>query len=224
MKWVRDTTGRFSRRPYYEQAYLDEKCESLLVEFLQDLYGQVTVPVPTGALQKLIERDARELDVYADLSSEGEGIHGVTYFNPPQKPTVRIARELFVETWRVHRLRSTLAHEYAHVRIHAPLYNRAGTAKSENHRCKDEEIESSNRKVDWMEWQASYAAGALLMPISRLRQTAEACLGVDVRSTVSSSSQRAMDLKQRVSEAFIVSLDAAAVRLSQLGYLSAEPN
>ena len=123
---------------------------------------------------KLIERDAKELNVYADLA---EGIHGVTYFDPPRKPKVRIARELFTESWRVHRLRFTLAHEYAHVRIHAPLYNSAGIAKSEDHKCKDQEIEPSDHKVDWMEWQAGYAAGALLMPVSRLKLAVEACLG-----------------------------------------------
>lgn len=111
MEWMPDTTGRFSRRPYYQQAYLDQNCERLLSEFLSGLYGQITIPVPNGALLKLIERDARELNVYADLA---EGIHGVTYFDPPRKPKVSIARELFTESWRVNRLRSTLAHEYAH--------------------------------------------------------------------------------------------------------------
>src|SRR5487761_841854 len=44
-------------------------------------------------------------------------------------------------------------------------------------KCKDEEIEPSDHKVDWMEWQAGYAAGALLMPVSRLKLAVEACLG-----------------------------------------------
>ena len=39
MEWVRDTTGRFSRRPYYQQTYLDQQCERLLFDFLNDLYG-----------------------------------------------------------------------------------------------------------------------------------------------------------------------------------------
>lgn len=216
MEWVRDTTGRFSRRPYYQQTYLDQQCERLLFDFLNDLYGQVTIPVPNGALIKLIERDAKELNVYADLA---EGIHGVTYFDPPRKPKVRIARELFTESWRVHRLRFTLAHEYAHVRIHAPLYNSAGIAKSEDHKCKDEEIEPSDHKVDWMEWQAGYAAGALLMPVSRVKLAVEACLGKGGDSEVRADSSKATDLKQRVSEAFTVSEEAAGVRLSQLGYL-----
>jgi hypothetical protein len=39
MEWVRDTTGRFSR-PYYQQAYLDQQCERLLFDFLNDLYDR----------------------------------------------------------------------------------------------------------------------------------------------------------------------------------------
>jgi hypothetical protein len=220
MKWVRDTTGRFNRRPYYEQTYLDERCERLLFEFLNELYGQVTVPVPTGALLKLIERDAKELDVYADLSTEGEGIHGVTYFDPPRKPRVRIARELFVESRRAHRLRTTLAHEYGHVRIHAPLYEQDGSAKWQDHKCKGDELLPLESKVDWMEWQASYAAAAFLMPVSRLTLVVDASVGKRGITPLTADSSSATDLKQRVSEAFDVSEDAAAVRLSQLGYLA----
>jgi hypothetical protein len=59
MKWVPDRTGRFERRPYYEHDELDGECERLIAEFLIEFYGQMPVPIPTGALLKLIERDAR---------------------------------------------------------------------------------------------------------------------------------------------------------------------
>jgi hypothetical protein len=91
--------------------------------FLSRLYGQVTVPVPSGALIKLVEHDAADLDLYAQLP---EGVLSVTHFDPPRKPRVQIARTLFEDARRMHRLRFTLAHEYAHVVIHAPLYLRAG--------------------------------------------------------------------------------------------------
>jgi Zn-dependent peptidase ImmA (M78 family) len=70
-----------------------------------------------------------------------------------------------------------------------------------------------------MEWQAGYAAGALLMPVSRLKLAVEACLAKGGDSEVRADSSKATDLKQRVSEAFTVSEEAAGVRLSQLGYL-----
>jgi hypothetical protein len=220
MRWVRDTTGRFSRRPYYQQADLDERCERLLFDFLTGLYGQITLPVPNGALIKLLERDADALDLYADLH---EGILGVTDFNPPRKPRVRIARELFLDSKRLHRLRFTFMHEYAHVWIHAPLYASAASARREDHECKDEEIEPASGAVDWMEWQAGYVAGALLMPLSRVDLVIAACLGPDAALPVAADSPKATDLKQRTSEAFAVSPEAAWVRLSQLAYLRDGP-
>src|SRR5205807_2385397 len=86
MKWVRDNTQRFERRPFYEQAELDVEAERLVTEFSSHFYGQMLVPIPTGALTKLIERDADTLDLYADLTSEGEGVEAVTYFAPKFKP------------------------------------------------------------------------------------------------------------------------------------------
>jgi hypothetical protein len=216
MRWVRDPTGRFRRRPYYQQTELDQRCERLLFDFLTELYGQITLPVPNGALIKLIERDAGALDVYAELR---DGILGVTDFRPPEKPTVRIARELFLDTRRLHRLRFTFAHEYAHVWIHAPLYAGPGFARREDHECKDVEIEPVAPSVDWMEWQAGYAAGALLMPLSRIGLVTRACLGPGADFPLPRDSAKATDLAQRLSEAFAVSRDAAGVRLAQLGYL-----
>jgi hypothetical protein len=93
---------------------------------LTRLDGQVTIPVPSGALIKLVERDAADLELSAELP---EGVLGVTHFDPPRKPRVQIARALFEDARRLHRLRFTLAHEYAHVAIHAPLYLRAGLAR-----------------------------------------------------------------------------------------------
>ena len=187
MGWVKDTTGRFPRRPYYQQSFLDRRCERLIVTFLKRLYGQVTIPVPGGALIKLVERDAADLDLYAQLP---DGVLGVTHFDPPRKPRVQIARTLFEDGRRVHRLRFTLAHEYAHVVIHAPLYLRAGLARRKGHPCTDTNIDASVTPVDWMEWQASYAAGALLMPISRLEALIAACLPAELLALCPSTSRR----------------------------------
>lgn len=165
MKWIRDNTGRFERRPHDEQSELDAEFEQLLSGFLEDFYVQMLVPVPTGALLKLIERDAGDLDLYADLADEGEGVEGVTYFFAQAKPKVRIMRALTEQTHRSHRLRSTLAHEVANVRLHSRLWpDNTGAA---TRTCRREEM-ISDSAVDWMEWQASYGAAALLMPKKRL--------------------------------------------------------
>ena len=50
---------------------------------------------------------------------------------------------------------------------------------------------------DWMEWQAGYAGGALLMPITHIKE-----------------------LIGRIAEAFAVSKDAAKTRLQKLDYVA----
>ena len=113
-----------------------------------------------------------------------------------------------------------LAHEYAHVVIHAPLYLRAGLARREDHPCNNTEIDASVTPADWMEWQASYAAGAFLMPISRLEALITTCLPADLPAPLPVDQPEGRDLRQRASEAFTVSPDPAAVRLAQLGYVA----
>ncbi len=89
--YVRDLTGRFLQRPHYKPEELDRECESVITGFLKDLYGEVRYPVDTEDLKKLIERDAEDLDVYADLSIYGPDVEGVTEFKPGRKPVVKIA-------------------------------------------------------------------------------------------------------------------------------------
>jgi hypothetical protein len=214
MNWRRDSSGRFARRPYYEQNELDSGAEQLMARHLMRLYGQVLTPVPTGAIVKLIERDADDLDSYADLTAEGEGVEGVTYFFRGSKPRVRITKELSAQRHRAHRLRMTLAHEYGHVWLHSGLWQET-TESAVSHRCRREQIEAKSL-VDWMEWQAGYAAAALLMAESRLSLVVRACCEEDRPAP---DSGQATSLIQRVSETFDVSEEAARVRLSQLGHL-----
>jgi hypothetical protein len=149
VKWVYDATGRFRRRPWYSQAYLDRRAEEVILEFLTEMYGHVTTPVPTGALVKLSERDARELNLYADLHRAEHRLLGMTDFEPPKKPVVQIDRTLYEDAKSTNRFRFTLAHEYMHVHIHNPLYNRAGEARREL--CTIDETLGLMPKVEWLE-------------------------------------------------------------------------
>src|SRR5437773_3390031 len=94
MKYVPDRSGRFQRRPHYEPRELDDECEHIIGEFLRRKYGCIKFPITTDDLTCLVEQDADDLDLYADLSNEGPDIQGVTDFYPKGKPRVRIAREL----------------------------------------------------------------------------------------------------------------------------------
>ena len=133
MKWVTDTTGRFQWRPSYRPEELDYECERIVSSFLLDKYGAICFPLSTDDLSIMIERDTTDLDLYADLSGEGEDIEGLTDFFSNKKPTVKISRELSLDEARTRRLRTTLAHEYGHVKFHSFLWDIAfKSEKTEN--------------------------------------------------------------------------------------------
>ena len=170
VRYIRDTTGRFAERPYYEPEELNRECESIMVGFLRSIYREVKFPVATEDLKKLIERDADDLDCYADLSEYGADVEGVTEFYPGRKPVVKIAAELTEDERRENRLRTTLTHEHGHVHFHAYLFtmNQAQgrlfqRARIDRIICKRNTMLDAPQS-DWMEWQAGFACGAFLMP------------------------------------------------------------
>ncbi|MBA2713349.1 MAG: ImmA/IrrE family metallo-endopeptidase [Rubrobacteraceae bacterium] len=193
---------------------------------MEERYGGIRLPVPTDALTKLIERDADDLDLYADLSAHGRGVDGTTQFRAGSKPRVRVAGEigaLLGQGRREHRLRTTLSHEYGHVMLHRVLYDGkvASPELLDYPVCKrDTMLRASG--VDWMEWQAGYSCGALLVPISHLRKLVSEHLekrGVHTAS-VRRDTPRAGELIYEVSKTFFVSPEAAKVRLDKLGFLT----
>lgn len=232
MKWISDSTRRFPRRPFYLPGELDEFCEHTITCFMSEQHGRLILPIPTDTITKLIERDAADLDLYADLSDEGWEIEGVTDFYPSEKPRVRIAKELSEQEWRVHRLRTTLSHEYGHIKLHAPLWDPqfAGTAVQTTFidlpapapppRCNRAAILDAP-KADWMEWQAGYVCGALLMPVTSVRRVLSDFLETRrIYGTIRLGSLKATELQSILAETFDVSEEAARVRLLKLGYLT----
>lgn len=90
--------------------------------------GGFRLPIPTDELTRLIEEEADDLDLYADLP---EGVEGLTDFFSARRPNVRIAERLAAPRYG-HRQRTTLAHEYGHVRFHAPLWRKDGGGSREH--------------------------------------------------------------------------------------------
>ncbi len=218
MRWVYDTSRRFSQRPYYKRDELDLECEKTISSFLIDKYGSVRYPISTSDLTVLIERDVADLDLGVDLSNEGESVDGLTDFIPKSKPKVRISDRL-VASYLENRLRTTLAHELGHVKYHSFLFSFEQPVlpifQQQQHspRCKRETILFADQ-VDWMEWQAGYASGAYLMPITHLKRLAHAELAsANCEGPVSIGSPLANQLIAKVMKAFRVSEDAARVRL-----------
>ena len=229
MMWTKDPTGRFPERPFYPQEVLDSMSEEWIVSFLVERYGKAEFPVSTEDLTVMIEGYNSDLDQYADLSEEGdddEEVHGLTLFFPDRKPVVKIAQELAGSGRREHRRRTTLTHEFAHVKLHAKLWPFdqlrlfPEAEESPGPRCK-RPADIRGHGTDWMEWQAGYVSGAILMPITRLQQLVRISFGAwGAFGSVPTASVKGADLIAKVAGQFGVSNDAARVRLAQLGHLT----
>lgn len=224
MRWYRDETGRFDQRPHYEPIEIDRECEVMLADFRRDIGVPASVNIETGDITKLVERHAHDLDVYADLSSDGPQVEGVTLFVPKRQPSVQISAALTEDESRANRFRTTLTHELGHVRLHDHLFQlKLATpdmfAKQRDDRvvCKrDSMVEAPLR--DWMEWQASYFSGAVLMP--RRAMIALAKERVDgVSGPPLIGSDEASRLIEETMARCETSREAAKVRLSVLGLI-----
>jgi Zn-dependent peptidase ImmA (M78 family) len=227
VRYIPDKTGRFSQRPYYKPEELDRECENIIATFSKDRHGKLSYPLSTDDLTVLIERDTESLDQFADLSVYGPKVEGLTLFQPRRKPKVSISARLAEDEHRQNRLRTTLAHEYGHVRFHAYLWDieppsadllrRKPTANMQI--CyRDTMLDAA--QADWMEWQAGYACGAFLMPASRLRQLVRPYLEKHgVFGVVGEHDLHGHAVIEMVQGAFEVSIDAARIRLIKLGIL-----
>ena len=94
---------------------------------------------------------------------------GYTDFFFDRKPEVKISERLSDPRYE-NRLRMTLGHEYGHVCFHAPLWRKSGPESdrrpaARSWTCERDTIVTAPEN-DWMEWQAAYISGALLMPRS----------------------------------------------------------
>ena len=223
MRLISDKTGMYKVRPYYEEGEIDSICEKILTDFLLKTTGRVKFPISTECIEILIENHVEDLDSHADLTKEGTNIDGMTEFNINTKPNVYISKHL-AEGKLENRRRTTLTHEFGHVILHQCLWKELAQQeqffKTENiaFRCKRENIIHA-KQYDWKEWQAGYASGAFLMPITYIRGVVN-----EVHNLIKSddpiyiNSNWGIGLVTRVKKAFSVSGDAARVRLCQLGF------
>lgn len=228
MYWIRDLTGRFLRRPYYEPHELDSACESIVTEFLLVRYGKVSYPISTDDLTVMLEREGVDLDLYADFPNEEDDVDGVTEFTPRDYPRVKIARRISEPPNMENRLRTTITHEHFHVKFHGILFRRSGPRRSLTscqHQtvCRRQSIVNAYSN-DWMEWQAGYGCAALLMPITAVRELVR-MFSLQFRIPelpISGDSSEARALIAQVMSMFQVSRHAATIRLVQLNAITNE--
>jgi len=227
MRNVRDTVHGFQERPHYEPSELDTLFEHAVTAFLKKKYGAIDFPILTDDLTTLIEQDVSALDQYADLTAYGTGVEGMTEFLRGKKPLVRIS-----ETVHRHenRLRTTLTHEYGHVKLHAYLFALAErqlklgppNQKANAIYCYRDNMLPFG-KTDWMEWQAGYVSGAALMPKSYMTKlVAGFHERFGIYGPVFADSKNGRTLISAIVDSFKVSREAAEVRLKVLHFIGAE--
>jgi len=228
VKSVPDKTGRFSERPHYKPEELDRECERIVGSFLRKRHGEVRLPITTDEISLLIEQADASLDSSVDLSMFGNDVEGMTVFYPDQGPEVSISEQLANDPRRENRLRTTLAHEFGHVKFHRYLWaekfmaGRLFDRQSRENKaiCKRDTILDA-RNYDWMEWQAGYISGAILMPVSSIRRlVSDYCAERVLHGAVTVASEHGQQIIGAVMKAFQVSQDAARVRLLKLSLLA----
>jgi hypothetical protein len=231
MKWVPDKTGRFPKRPHYQPDAIDSQCERLVQKFLMKKYGKVEFPFKTEDITILIEERA-DLDSCTDLSQEEGDVDGVTEFRPGQRPLVSISDRLSAPNME-NRLRTTLTHEFGHVYFHQFMFESVREMgslfpheeKAHRNKCNRASIDRAAEN-DWMEWQAGYACGAILMPAAALVETAQAFRSKHRMpfTNLAVSSAAGQELIGLVACTFQTSKDAARVRLLQKEILTESGN
>ncbi|NPD18845.1 ImmA/IrrE family metallo-endopeptidase [Alterinioella nitratireducens] len=227
VKMIPDNMGRFARRPFYQERELDNECERLIGELLLKRRGKIAYPVDTEDLEVLIEMHDADLDSCADLSSYGDDVEGVTEFFPDRGPKVSISDRIAADDRRENRLRTTLTHEFGHVKFHGPLWAEKFATGDMLERGVNANKAISKRdnmlnapKTDWMEWQAGYISGALLMPATPVRRlVSDYCSPRELHGDIHKDSDHAGNLVQLLVKQFAVSEEAARIRLLKLNLI-----
>jgi len=221
MKLLRDPLGRPIKRLYFTAEELDERCERKIADFMNDHCGGFRLPVPTDDIVRMIEVDTDDLDLYANLP---EGVDAHTDYFIDRNPRVKVAARLSDPRYE-NRLRTTLAHEYGHVWLHAPLWRKPASESdrrpaARSWRCERETIVTAPDN-DWMEWQAGYVCGALLMPRTEIVLLANAIASRNSTNLpLRSDTEAVPELIAQVMRRCRVSEQAARIRLARLMVVS----
>lgn len=225
--------------PIIKDTMIDSCGEQIIREFCPELLenpGQVPIEEIAESYFHL------SLD-YADLSQDGHIWGSVVFFDTDGKivysPEDEEAKEIaakrgtiFIDnglTWdeRIRQRYSTTAHECGHWLFHQ-LYWRRRAAESDKGAAvcdRDADISQNGRRAlvtdkDWMEHQAGYFSGAILMPKTAFLLAAQdkgLRDAIDFKLKTAPEDERNWDLAWQMSRLFNVSREAAYVRIQELG-------
>ncbi len=172
-------------------------------------------------LGMMVFHDTNMIPVYDPAANRAEYISAGAH-------TVIIDKGLLDES-QEHRYRFTMGHEAAHDILHSDYYrynlNRmilSDTGYTPMVQCRVDSSKITNRRIslwtdsDWMEWQANRLSSAILMPACMIRQLTDG-------DPEGPSVFRAACWLNKVCRTFNVSVQAAEIRLRELGLLSGIP-
>jgi uncharacterized protein DUF955 len=192
--------------PFVSYAQAETEAE----KFLSEYWPEKTVPVP---IEPIVEhRLGVEIEIARGLFKDT----GISGFLTNDMRTIYVD-EFMWENFES-RYRFTLAHEVAHLRLHARFYKRARVrSKSELVAFRQALLASD---VARLEIQAMNFAGAVLMPRRPLAQEVAKCkreASEIVSAGMISSSKFWKSVASRIAKTFNVSTEAAQKRLDLAG-------
>jgi hypothetical protein len=210
MRERRDPSGRMPYRLWYEEAEIDSIMEDELHRGGNArLNGSEAVDVDA-----FIEN---HLHVSPQFVSLPTGVQGATDFFPDGRVEMRVSGVLSerasVERGAEHLMRTTLAHEGAHVCLHRQLFLRQSEAlfggrPSRRELCRDVRFIGAGYSGEWWEWQANRGMAALLLPRSEIVK-----IGPSLRVN---GGQPDEALLAEISQRYLVSRQAVQLRFEQL--------
>jgi hypothetical protein len=167
----RDPHGRMPYRLWYDEAEIDAIMEA---ELRKSGTARLTDGGAVG-VDAFIEIHLRISPEFVTLPG---GVQGATDFSPDGTVRMRISAPLAEraasgDPGAEHLMRTTLAHEAAHVLLHRVLFLQQSEALfggqlSRQELCRDIRPVRGGYTGEWWEWQANRGMGALLLPRSEV--------------------------------------------------------
>jgi hypothetical protein len=218
---VRELPDRGGRLPY-RLWYEESEIESIAARELALAGHPVLTGRPATDVDALLEF---HLGVVPEYTWLPRGVLGATEFTARGELRLQVSAELSERAGRDRAaeklLRSTLAHEAAHILLHRVLFLKEsrdmfGGLASRSELCRSVGVPRPGYQGEWWEWQANRGMSALLMPRGALSAwTAERERAAPGESATARREAAASD--------FGVSAESVRRRLAQLLALDASP-
>ena len=209
MRELRDHNGRMPCRLWYDEAEIDAIMEGELRRSGTGRIGEGAVDVDA-----FIESHLHITPEFVELP---RGVQGATDFYRDGTVRMRISAVLAERAGRQepgaeHLMRTTLAHEAAHVELHRILFLQQsealfGSQASRQELCRDVRMIGRGYNGEWWEWQANRGMGALLLPRSEV---------IGIAGPWTAAALRDGKLVQIIARRFQVSTQAVCFRLEQI--------